>query len=81
MAVDWLKIKNDYINGLGSYRKLAAQYNVPLRTIAKHAKDEDWQKAKEANCNSIATFAFHTKRIRPRRPDPFLLLYITLSGR
>lgn len=55
MAVDWLKIKNDYINGLGSYRKLAEQYGVPLRTIAKHAKDENWQEAKEVQRNNIAT--------------------------
>lgn len=55
MAVDWLKIRNDYINGGGSYRKLSEQYGVPLRTIAKHAKDEEWQKLKKENCNAIAT--------------------------
>lgn len=55
MAVDWLTIRNDYINGGGSYRKLSEKYGVPLRTIAKHAKDEDWQKLKEETCNDIAT--------------------------
>ena len=55
MAVDWLTIRNDYINGGGSYRKLSEKYGVPLRTIAKHAKDEDWQQQKEENCNMIAT--------------------------
>ena len=55
MAVDWLKIKNDYINGLGSYRKLAEQYGIPLRTIAKHAKDENWQEARKKHRNTIAT--------------------------
>lgn len=55
MAVDWLAIRNDYINGGGSYRKLAEKYGVPLRTIAKHAKDEDWQAAREEQRNSIAT--------------------------
>lgn len=55
MAVDWLKIKNDYINGLGSYRKLAEQYGVPVRTLAKHAKDEKWQEARKVHCNNIAT--------------------------
>ena len=54
MAVDWLVIKNDYINGGGSYREMAEKYRVPLRTIAKHAKDEKWQEAKKDNCNSIA---------------------------
>lgn len=55
MAADWLTIRNDYINGGGSYRKLAEKYGVPLRTIAKHAKDENWTKQKEDNCNAIAT--------------------------
>ena len=55
MAVDWLTIRNDYINGGGSYRNLSEKYDVPLRTIAKHAKDEEWQKLKEENCNAIAT--------------------------
>lgn len=55
MAVDWLKIRNEYINGGGSYRELSKKYDVPLRTIAKHAKDEEWPKLKEENCNAIAT--------------------------
>lgn len=55
MAVNWLTIRNDYINGGGSYRKLSEKYGVPLRTIAKHAKDEEWQKLKKENCNEIAT--------------------------
>lgn len=55
MVADWLTIRNDYINGGGSYRKLSEKYDVPLRTIAKHAKDENWQKLKEENCNAIAT--------------------------
>ena len=54
MAVDWLTIRNDYINGGGSYRKLSEKYGVALRTIAKHAKDEEWQQLKEENLNSIA---------------------------
>lgn len=55
MAVDWLKIKTEYINGNISYRKLAEKHGVPLRTIAKHAKDEEWQKLKEHACNALAT--------------------------
>ena len=54
MAVDWLTIRNDYINGGGSYRKLSEKYGVALRTIAKHAKDEDWQQLKEENLNAVA---------------------------
>ena len=55
MAADWLTIRNDYINGGGSYRKLAEKYGVPLRTIAKHAKDEDWQTLKAENYKMVAT--------------------------
>ena len=54
MAVDWLTIRNDYINGGGSYRKLSEKYGVALRTIAKHAKDEEWQQLKEENLNAVA---------------------------
>ena len=54
MAADWLTIRNDYINGGGSYRKLAEKYGVPLRTIAKHAKDENWQQLKTENYNMVA---------------------------
>lgn len=56
MAVDWLRIKTEYINDqTASYRKLADKYGVPLRTVAKHAKDERWTEQREAHCNNIAT--------------------------
>lgn len=44
MAVDWLRIKNDYINGLGSYRKLAEQYGVSVDAVKKRAAAEQWKK-------------------------------------
>ncbi len=44
MAVDWLKIKTDYINGLGSYRKLAEQYGVSVDAVKKRAAAEHWKK-------------------------------------
>lgn len=55
MAVDWLKIKTDYINGGISYRQLAEKYGTPLRTIAKHAKDERWKEERDEHCNNVAT--------------------------
>lgn len=55
MAVDWLKIRNDYINGGGSYRKLAEKYGVPLRTIALRGKEENWTELKEKQQNKVAT--------------------------
>lgn len=55
VAVDWLAIRNDYINGGGSYRKLAEKYGVPLRTIAMRGKDEKWPEARVEQRNKIAT--------------------------
>ncbi len=50
MAVDWLTIKNDYINGLGSYRKLAEQYGVPRSTLEKKAISEKWKEQRDLQC-------------------------------
>ena len=55
VAVDWLAIRNDYINGGGSYRKLAEKYGVPLRTIAMRGKDEKWPEVRIEQQNRIAT--------------------------
>ena len=55
MAVDWLKIKNDYINGGGSYRKLADKYGVSTKSITKHAKDENWHELKIDQENKTST--------------------------
>lgn len=43
MAVDWLRIKNDYICGGGSYRALAEKYGVPASALAKRARAEGWR--------------------------------------
>lgn len=59
MAVDWLKIKNDYINGGGSYRKLAEKYGVNKDTIAQRAKSEGWKEQRD-----IQTDKTHTKTIQ-----------------
>lgn len=55
MAVDWLTIKNDYISGLGSYRKLAEKYGVSFNTLQDRAKRENWKEQKDAHQDSIAT--------------------------
>lgn len=46
MAVDWLRIKNDYINGGGSYRDLAKKYNVNASTLMQKAAKEKWSEDK-----------------------------------
>lgn len=59
MAVDWLAIRNDYINGGGSYRKLAEKYGVNKDSIATRAKAEDWKGQRDAQ-----TYKTHTETIQ-----------------
>lgn len=54
-AVDWLKIKNEYINGGGSYRKLAEKYGVSFATLRRKAKDEDWVSLKNKQQYKVST--------------------------
>lgn len=55
MAVDWLAIRNDYINGGGSYRKLAEKYGVPFSVLKDKAVKEKWRDAQIRNANEIRT--------------------------
>lgn len=55
MAVDWLKIKNDYINGGGSYRKLAEKYGVPFGSLRSRAEKENWPELKKEQLHKIST--------------------------
>lgn len=47
MAVDWLKIKTEYINGALSQREIAAKYKVSPASVAIHCRDEGWVKERE----------------------------------
>ena len=62
MAVDWLKIKTDYISGLGNYRELSEKYGVSQSTIRKRAAAEKWSDAKETQRNKIGTKLEQQKR-------------------
>lgn len=55
MTIDWLAIRNDYINGGGSYRKLAEKYGTNKDTIAKRAKAENWRAQKDTHTDKIHT--------------------------
>ena len=55
MGVDWMTIRNDYINGGGSYRKLAEKYKVSFNTLRDRAIKEEWKKAKDKQQDKIAT--------------------------
>lgn len=52
MAVDWLAIRNDYINGGGSYRKLAEKYGVSPSSLMQKAAREKWKDEREANVSA-----------------------------
>ena len=55
MAVDWLAIRNDYINGGGSYRKLAEKYGVSFSVLKDKAVDGKWKEAREQQANKTRT--------------------------
>ena len=55
MAVDWLKIKTEYINGDISYRKLAEKHGVSFDTLQDRAKRESWTTEKKERHDSVAT--------------------------
>ena len=57
MAVDWIAIRNDYINGGGSYRKLAEKYGVSFGTLRARAEKEKWPELKEEQQHKISTIA------------------------
>jgi monoamine oxidase len=45
---DWTKIKSEYITSdNSSYRKLSEKYGIPLGTIYKRAKRENWVELKQ----------------------------------
>lgn len=55
MAIDWLTIRNDYINGGGSYRSIAEKYGVAFSTLKDVAVREKWKEAKEQQTNKTRT--------------------------
>ncbi len=48
MAVDWMRIKTEYINGSISLRKLAKKSGVSYSQLAKIAAAEKWNDQKES---------------------------------
>ena len=51
--IDWIRIRNDYINGRGSYRKLADKYGVSLSTLKDKAAREEWVRQREEHQTRI----------------------------
>ena len=57
MAIDWTKIRMEYLSTECTYRDLASKYGIALSNIAKKAKKDDWQGARETHRNKIGTKA------------------------
>lgn len=55
MAVDWLKIKTEYINGGISYRKLAEKHGISFSVLKDKAVKERWTETREQHTNKIRT--------------------------
>jgi len=53
--VNWLTIKNEYINTTISYRKLAEKYSVSFATLRVRAQKEDWVAQKKAQQHKVST--------------------------
>lgn len=53
MSVDWAKIRNDYVNGVGNYAELSEKYGVSNSTLTKRGAAEKWAKAKEKQAQTI----------------------------
>lgn len=54
MAVDWLKIKTEYINGDTTQRELAEKYGVTFRQISNHSTAEGWVAEREQHRDRIS---------------------------
>lgn len=50
---DWAKIKNEYINGSDSYRKLAKKHGVSPSTLTQRAIREKWAAARTEQMHRI----------------------------
>lgn len=53
--IDWIKIKNEYINGNISYRKLAEKYNISFSALRLVAEKEKWVDLKKEQQHKIST--------------------------
>ena len=49
------RIRKDYIAGKGSYRELSKKYGVPLKTLARRAKEEGWPDLRKQAGHKAAT--------------------------
>lgn len=58
--MDWNEIRTEYISTDTSYRKLAEKYDVPVSTIFKRAKKENWVELKKQNNDNMVAITLDT---------------------
>ena len=58
--MDWNEIRTEYISTDTSYRKLAEKYDVPVSTIFKRAKKENWVDLKKQNDDNLVAKTLET---------------------
>lgn len=51
--IDWIKIKNEYINTKISQRKLAEKYDVSINTLTKRAIREKWKNERDKQYSKV----------------------------
>lgn len=51
--MNWAKIRNEYINGHISYRKLAEKHDISFSTLTKRATQEKWNEKRKEQRNKI----------------------------
>ena len=51
---DWIKIRNEYINGNISYRKLAEKHGISFNTLQEKARKEQWFEKRKKQHDKIA---------------------------
>ena len=52
-GIDWIKIRNEYINGNISYRNLAKKHCVSFATLQSRAKKEKWKEKRDKQHDKI----------------------------
>lgn len=53
MILDWRKVRNEYLNGDISYRKLADKHKIPYNTLKDRAIREEWFKKRAERRDKI----------------------------
>ena len=54
MPTNWIKIKNEYINGGVSYADLCERYGVSYSILSKRAASERWTESRESLLQEIS---------------------------